>query len=268
MSTTLATALGLALTLGPASDSPSVELEFDLGALSDDVVTKDIHKWLLEDETKVLADGGITIAEDAPHTIRVAVRRYGEGDIHYEATVTLREGDEAEPKAERTVTCEACSETELVAKVVNEVARVSGLIVYDADPQPETADPAPGTENAGTGSDGGENHGPAPRAMGGLGYAGIGIGAAGLATAIAGGVYLARGDRVVGDDGSRLDLVEHNRRLGAPLLGVGIGAFVVGAIMVGVDVGRRAKQRKAKNNQPVGIQVRPGFTGVTLRGRF
>ena len=141
----LTSAVVSVLALEPA-EAPTVELELDLSALPDDVATNDIRQWLLEDEKRLLEEGEIRVVDDAPHTIRVAIRRYGEGDIHYEATVTLTEDGEADPRAERTLQCEACTDTELVAKVVGEVARMSGLIVYANDPAeapPPAADGPP-----------------------------------------------------------------------------------------------------------------------------
>ena len=102
----------------------------------------------------------------------------------------------------------------------------------------------------------------------GLVYGGIGIAVAGAGLSIAGGVYLGRRDRVVGDDGSHLRLLEDNRRIGAPLLGLGLGLVVAGAVMISVGAGVHAKRRRAKNSARLVINVGPGSAAAGLSARF
>lgn len=270
MSSMVTTALAAALAVAAPAEAtaPTVQVDNDLSQLPTDEVTEDLGRWLLEDQTKVLQEGGVEVSDTSPKTIRVVVRMYGENNLNYEATVTLVEEGQAEPRAERVLQCEACSETELVAKVVGEVARVSGLVVYAANQEPASEDEDPSTSDADPTPAAGSDEDPKLKPIGPVGYTGIGLGVAGLAAAVVGAVYVARGDRVSGADSTMFDRSEDNPSFGTPMLGVGIGVLVVGAIMVGVDVGRRAKQRRGQDTKRVSLDARPGYAGLSLRGRF
>jgi hypothetical protein len=108
-----------------------------------------------------------------------------------------------------------------------------------------------------------------PALLGPVGYVGIASSALGLGAAIAGGVFLHRGEVVVGEPlGPTIETVDH-RPAGLALIGTGLGVMVLGNILLGVDLGILRKHRTEKTAQLVGFGATAGTcSGVVLHGRF
>lgn len=223
-----------------AAAPPEVSLDVDTSALPEDEVTDALEARMIEHQQRTLRDGGIEVVDDAEMQIRVVVTRYGEGDVHSAATVTLFEVDSDQPAFERRLTCELCRDSELIATVGEEIARLSGRLLYAPRPkaEAESVQSEPSAE--------GENLQPqtdeAPQKLGTLGYAGIGSLAAGAGTLGAGVALALRPDeaRLAGTHIER----RSTRTLGLALVGVGSALLVTGAVLVTLDVVRRNKPRK------------------------
>ena len=212
---------------------------------------------------------GIEVVDSADTELVVFVRSLAEESdsgpqlavIDYAVLVEVRIGGEQVVK--EPFFCAKKGEAELIACVVDGLAPV----LQDL-PTEETADP-PETTPVAEGDGGHSGEEPIRvTPIGPMGVTGIVLGVGGIATAIAGGVDLGRGE-VLEDEPpqSGVDLYVDHRPRGRTLLGVGAGFLVVGAVLVGVDVGLRARKRKQPAVQ-VGVDAGRAFTGLTLRGRF
>lgn len=267
MNRILSSTLALAIAVAPVSAyaaEPATSLEIDLSELPDDEITRGLETRLREHQRDTLSRGGVEIRDDAEHRIEVTVRRYGEDNLHYEADVVLYLDQASTPDVSQKIQCELCRDSELVAKVGEEVARLSGRILYaptddeqTAAVEPEPSPPEPDDQNESV------------KPIGALGGIGIVLGVAGLATTIAGGVDLARGEVATNDDpGTQFGTVTDHRPRGRVLVGVGVGALVVGAVMIGVDVGLRGKKRRSRRAARLQLDAGPDFVGTSIRGRF
>lgn len=120
---------------------------------------------------------------------------------------------------------------------------------------PPALRPAPATPKA------------APLALGPVGVAGIVVGAAGIGLAGAGVVRLAQGATVVVSpaDQERVILTDA-RPQGRAFLGLGLGAAVLGATALLVDLAvlRKRRDRRAAIAPALG----PAIAGVVVWGRF
>ncbi len=255
----------------PVDEVPSVRLQLDLGALPDDDVTRGLEHFVRERQTEVIQDAGLTVRDDAPMEIRIRVSRYGDGDVHSRAELTLVDaGDGGAPREQRTVECELCSDGELVEEIGQEVGQLSTQVLH-SNPEDEVEEepskvvveplqqplrpPRPVVQD--------EVEPPVVedrRLVGPLGFAGITAlvaGAAGLATGIP--LIVRRVElRVVGDG---LE-VRRTQPVGLLLTSIGGTLLATGSVLVAVDNVMLRKRRR--------IYVRSGPTGLgfTLAGRF
>lgn len=249
-----------------AEPETTVELEVDVSALPPDEETEGLRWLLVERQTRVLRDGGIAVVEGDPEEerIRVTVSRYGEGDVNYRFSVALVEHGAV--SVERTLTCDLCRDTELVSKVGEEVARISGRFAYER-------------EGAGAGDSGAEPEGsqpaevePAPkvRRIGGAGWAGISVAVAGVGFGVGGAVALAKPamrELTAGRD--PYETFTRPRQLGSALVGVGAGLLVAGAVLIAVDQTLLLERRRRRARQ---LALVPSFSstgaGLSWSGRF
>ncbi|MCA9712712.1 MAG: hypothetical protein KDK70_43185 [Myxococcales bacterium] len=238
-----ALSLGLALLLAAAPcvalAAPAVSLDVDVSALPEDDVTEALETRLVEHQVQTLRDSGLEVVDDAGTRIRVVVSRYGDNDVHYRATVTLLDADGEPAEAERTLDCELCRDSELIAKVGEEIARLSGKVLYapsseaetDAKPEQDESGPEP------TGSTGEQ-----PKKLETLGYVGIGALVVG-AGALGAGVGLALQPDEARLQGTRVER-RSTRAPGFAMVGLGSAVLVTGAVLLTIDLVRRKKQRK------------------------
>ena len=108
-----------------------------------------------------------------------------------------------------------------------------------------------------------------PKAIGPLGFTGIGFTVAGLGAIVGGAVELSRGNDYEQSEGYRRVTGTDHSPVGYVLTGVGAVATTAGLVMLGVDLGRRAKQRKqARPHVHIIPSISPASAGVTFVGRF
>gem|GEM_PF-1621626 len=127
-------------------------------------------------------------------------------------------------------------------------------------------------EDSDTGEDpdgGSEPPPPKPKPIGALGFAGVAGLALGTGLGIAGVVELPRGVALGQSDATPfLDEIDH-RTPGLVLLGVGAAVFVAGAVMLGIDVGTRAKKRRPDTARLPTVSPLVGrITGLGVAGKF
>ncbi len=231
---------------------PTVDVEVDVSALPPGDVTERLQGHLLEHQNRVVTDTGLELADNADATIRVIVSRYGEGDVHYRATVALlRAGAEA-VEVERMLTCELCRDGELVLKVGEEVEVLAERALYaPADEQPDEADAKAGTKteaNAKTDGSTEPNEDTSttttekPKKLGPLGGAAIASIVVGTGT-LAAGIPLA-----LAPDRIRPSTMGVERRTTRPtgivLASVGGVLLASGAALLAIDVLSRKRQRR------------------------
>lgn len=250
----LLTLAGLVPRLALAAE-PTVSLDVDVSALPDNEVTADLRDWLVEHQTGVLRDRGIRTTDDTPTQLRLIVSRYGDGDIHYRATIVLFDQTTGAIELERTIRCELCRDTDLNTKVGDELARLSDRLwpsgSDDLATEPLTNPPKDDAVEAD--ADGAELEPDPPdepdalvparsRRIGWQGAIGITTLGIGASTATAGITLASRSERTRLDDGR---VVRRNTRpAGLALVGVGSALLVTGAVLVSRDVIRRRRHHE------------------------
>lgn len=256
---------GMARAMEP---EPTMALEIDVSALPQDGETEELRGLLLERQARILRDGGIALVEDVPDAakIRVTVSRYGEGDVNYRFSVALLEGRET--TVERTLTCDLCRDTELVTKVGEEVARVSGRFMYEREAAAGTKPDEP-VEGDGTDPSQGQplaDH--EGKRVGATGFAGIAALVAGTGVAVGGLILLAKKPDVrLAPDDLQVEEVTTHRRLGIGLSAAGAGVLATGIVLLVVDQ-TVLRRRRAKHHAVFVPTAAPNGFGVSLTGRF
>lgn len=272
-STLLAAAVACAPWPAHAAPPPQVRLEVDTSALPESSATNTFARWLTQDQTHTILDGGVEVSPDAPIAIRVVVRRYGEHDGNYEATLVLADAERGVVYEERVVTCELCTDGQLITKVSPEVARLAARVLYapvgggqeaeqgpqEAPPEPEEQEPGPATE---PGSEPATPVRPPSKLIGALGAWGIASAAAGLgATGVGIGLALAPDrTRPAQENVER----RSTRPVGLALVSIGTVLMVTGAVLVAVDVRRRERARRISILPELSI----GSVSVSFSMRF
>ncbi len=213
---------------------------------------------------------GIEVVTTASTTIAFFVRNLEEDPkakrelavMNYGVLIEIR--TDGKKVGDKVVFCTQKGEAELVDCAIEGIPQIlEYLPVQDAPPDIE------GTSTPGQGNDEITDTKPVrPAAIGPMGIAGIVLGSAGLGTTIAGAVDLGRGRVVEPSTRTGFDRGTDYRPRGRALLGAGLGMAVVGAVLVAVDVGLRAKKRKQRPLVEANVSVRPGFAGVYVGGRF
>jgi hypothetical protein len=265
--------VGWAIPVQAAAADP-VLLDVDVDELpeSDQVV----GPVILEHFGRLVEDAGfeVTDASEGATVLRIRLRRLEAGDRNYGIHFEFVDGGAVEPAID-WVDCVFCTEARMLQKL--DAVAPSVLEAIEARQQAsgdEGEDAGEGGEGGGVGMDGGsepEDDGgaePKRRPIGPLGGAGIGIAAAGLGVTIAGAVQWSRG-RVPNDDlTSRISEGRDYTTQGQVLVGIGVGALVVGAVMLGVDMGVLAKRRSGEARARISPTIGPERAGLVVQGRF
>jgi hypothetical protein len=99
---------------------------------------------------------------------------------------------------------------------------------------------------------------------------GIAVAGGGIAATIVGAIDLSRGDDRNDDLTKMLSEGRDYTGQGQLLVGIGVGAVVVGAVMLGVDLGLRAKRRKQSDHAHALVvpTFAPNQGGISITGRF
>lgn len=243
---------------------PKVALDVDVSALPNTEITEELRDWLVEHQTAVLRDEGIETSQDAPRLLRVVLSRYGEGDVHYRVTLVLVDRSTEAVELEHTITCELCRDTDLTARVGQEVARLlSDHLRHDSvpPPDPEPLGPAPTKERAPV-RPAAPAEAPRARALGPLGSVGVASLVVGVSTTGAGIALALRPDRWRQNTGGVQQ--RSTRPVGLALVGVGSAVLVSGVALVTVDVVRR-KRRPRTSLIPM---LTPSTLTLNMNTRF
>lgn len=109
---------------------------------------------------------------------------------------------------------------------------------------------------------------PPPKPIGPVGISGVVVLAAGIGLSIGGGVVLANPKQLTVRDDAQFGVERDRTSLGVGLLVPGAALVVGGAIMLAVDVSKRAKQRKRAESITVIPTLSPTSAGLGIIGRF
>ena len=257
-----AAALCVATPARAAGREPvQASVRVDVSALPDGDVTAQVAENLRTGAVDVLRDGGVEIVEGAQTIVSIRIRRYGEDDVHYEATTGIDTGEGDALEAERTFGCELCTDSELQAKVTQDVARLSGWLsghgTATPDPAP-AADPPPAPQ-ADPPQDKGVRR---PLLIGGA--VGVGLGAAGI---IAGAVVLSQGAAETFTNADASVRSRDLRRLGLGVLGAGGVFLAVGLPLMLTDLVRHRRAARARTRvawSPLWLHG----PALSMQGRF
>lgn len=273
----LALSLALARAAVPAQAAePTVSVEIDVSALPKDDATARLEVSLVERQTQILEDGGFEIVDGAKARIRVTVSRYGDLGIHYRFTVALFDGASATPRAERTLSCELCRESELVTKVGEEVARMSGRLLHEPEqppeqtPEPQPEQPEGSADEGATQPPEADPVDPPGKRIGVAGYSGIAALPIGVGLVVGGVIALTKEPTVeLLPQDKQVERVTTHRRLGAGLTAAGAVVLVSGVVLLVVDqtVLRKRRSKRSAFVLPHPSPAPAGF-GVSLTGRF
>jgi hypothetical protein len=106
-------------------------------------------------------------------------------------------------------------------------------------------------------------------ALGPVAYTGIASSVLGLGAAITGAVFLHRGEVVTSSPGAALIESLDYRPPGAALVGAGLGALVVGNVLLAVDLSVLRDRRRRARAELTGVGVTMSRTaGLSVHGRF
>jgi hypothetical protein len=252
---------------GSAAAATPIHVEVDVSALGPEGTGVD--RLVLDALTPSLEAAGYTLsaAALADRAVNLRVRfevlrldRFDYG-LHFE----LIDGDTVEP-AIAWVACLGCMDAKLLPLLDEHTPALLDALARDPAALEDLAAGAAGESSAGVvePSDPPADRDPQLARIGPLGYVGIAVGVLGLGASVGGAVELSRG-RVVtpGDRGYAREGVDH-RPAGIALISVGVAATVAGVAMLGVDLGRRAKQRRRDHGASAVVVPVPSPTGVSL----
>jgi hypothetical protein len=278
---------GLALAQAPVDDvaRPTILLEADSSELGKRGAGLD--RIVLERLAPSLeAEGVDTTGSISDIGVRVRIVPVDIDAFHYSIRFEIERGG-VYTQVLGAVDCKPCIDATLLAKIDARAPALADLIKAQAsetEPTPEESatdgaeevedggeEESEGTDEGGedAGQDGGDE---GPKPIGALGYAGIGTAVLGLGVTIGGAVELSRGRTYPPEDSARaydLSGIDH-RPPGYVLVGVGVAVVSAGLAMIGLDVGRRAKQHKQAREQRALVVpiISPTGVGVGMVGRF
>jgi hypothetical protein len=265
----------LAVASSPESEAPpassetkvKIALVVDAAAIDDEfrhqleVITTRQLQPALEEAGYEVTDGFVDLALQVRYT-PVEAGQFRDHGIHFEVI----KGKSVEP-AIQWVLCNACGQVRL-EELLTETTPQLIEALNKATETPSTQTPEGHHNDDPNGSNNDSQPVELPKPIGPMGGVGIGVAAVGLGVLIWGGVELSRGV-VIDDRGNeQRSLVDHRPR-GNALLGVGAASLVVGAVLLGVDLGLRSKQRKqARSKTAVAPFFTPQSVGIGVAGQF
>jgi len=252
-----------------ASEAPlEVELGLELGEVPDG--QRASLRAGIEADLAALgeAHGFALTAEHAPTRVDVEiVQPQGQASVLLLTTVVSFEG-ETIAEARESV-CLRCTPEEVVDESLAIIpdAMVRAHELAAAEPEPSAA--------ASAGEEVAADDGAAPppglaraKALGPAGYVGISAGALGLGVAIAGTFVLSRVEVLVGEPGAVEFEKTNLRPIGVGMIMGGLGAMVVGNVLLAVDLSvLRERRRQRARLTSVGV-VTQGYKGLAIRAQF
>jgi len=256
-----------AAPIAEESSGKTVALQIDVTSLPEE--EQGVAPVVLKELRSLLEQAGhrVTNEPDADTVVlRTRLRRMEAGNRNYGIHFEFVDGDRATPAIE-WFECIFCTE----ARVLERLRESGPDLLAAIDRQQASVEADTGEDTADDGSESGDEPPIAEpvKPIGPLGYAGIGVTVLGLGATIGGAVEISRG-RVYDPATDRYQLTGTDHRpVGYALLGVGAAATVAGVIMLGADVGKRAKQRKQAPRQALIIpSITPSSAGIGVVGRF
>lgn len=191
-------------------------------------------------------------------TLRILVEVPAPGEPIALITAVALDGRGQVLAERREVVCMRCDADELAAQSLAvlsdellDVARGSAAPAVQSQSQPQSQPPSPPPPSS-------SETAPRPSVSPML-ITGISVGALGLAGAISGAVLLYRGNEPIVGEPNLRDF----RPAGATAIAVGLGAMVVGQVLIGVD------RRRGHRARVTGVGLDMGATAsLTIRGEF
>lgn len=268
-----------AQTPDDAAARPTILLEADSTELGKRGVGLD--KVVLDRLGPALDAEGIDVAGTVEDLgVRVRILPVDMDALHYSIVFEI-ERDDQYSQVLGAVDCKPCIDATLLAKIDARAPALADLIkerVLDGDRAEAAGDSGEGEGGEDDGGGGNGDVEPEPQTepqikpIGALGYAGIGTATLGLGATIAGAVELSRGRIYNPEISAQADYElsgRDHRPPGYALIGVGAAVVGAGLVMLGVDVGRRAKQRKPRDQRALIVPIMsPAGGGVGMVGRF
>lgn len=239
--------------------APRVGLRVDaekLGTSGESVEAK-----VVETAEEVFAAEGFEEASgDQDPVIVVVVEPTGtEENPGFVVGYSIEKGEEVVAGSARQSDCSLCTRTELLERIREELP---GLLKLARDQQAPVE--AGGEEEGGAEEEGGgEDEGGTPeeiKPIGPMGFAGIGLSVVGLA-----GVGVGVAFAVKGFEPKPPDYLEQTnyRTPGNIVLAIGGAALITGVVLIGVDVAKRKKQRKAGKSE-TRLRIEPRGAGFAF----
>lgn len=268
----------------PEANATAVRIEVEVSVApetslpADDQTWKTMRRWVTDNQTSVLEDAGFVVSEDAAYVVRTELSVYGEYGVNTKGTLSLI-GDAG---SQREFVCEACKDSEILAKVDDETEVLADRLraKLSAGPEQEAqhasaTEPESTAARRGNGNSGDSAVGNRPvdgeaKRLGAAGYAGIGSLVVGLGVTIGGVIVLAEEpEQRLQASSARFIETVHRRPLGGALTGIGAGLLATGVVLVVVDQTvlrkRRAHRRSAATLAP---SILPNGVGLSWGGRF
>jgi hypothetical protein len=270
--------LPIAHAAAPAASAAAAEpvaLTVSVDELPED--ERGVGPVLLEQLRSLVEAGGYEISEDAgaATVLRVRLRILEAGDRNYGMHFEFVDSGVVTPAVEWT-DCVFCTEARMLQKLdakkkellaAIEARRKAPAVVDDGGED----DGSDADDDSGDGDDGGDGGSePLPKPIGPIGITGAAVSVVGLGAIAWGAVEVARGEVYEPSAGYFQDRTGTNHApRGYALVGIGAAVTAAGLVLLGVDLARRAKQRKHARSQALVLPlVSPTGFGLGVTGSF
>ncbi|PRQ04057.1 hypothetical protein ENSA5_11050 [Enhygromyxa salina] len=243
----------------------TITLEVDTDKVPDELDSQVADLIQAEAETLGQQHGFVFEGSDRPDlSMRIAVSQpEGQSSVFLITSSVEFEGATISSATEDV--CLRCTAKDVA---MESLSILPGAVAHARDARAEAARPPLPAPPADEACDAGVLEEPAP-ALGPVAYVGIGAGALGLGATIAGAVLLSRG-KISTDalGGPSVDSIDY-RPPGAALVGVGLGALVIGKVLLALDLSVLRERRTKARAELTGIGLRAhDGPGLTIHGRF
>ena len=264
----------VAIAPADASAKPVAKITVDATAMGD---SAEVVAQQVDEGARAILEGNGLVASDAADApeIVLTVAPLGEGKPGYRCDYEVRQDGAVVPGSASFSDCRLCTESELVetaqaavesqldtlrelgAPKVPEPAGDGG----DAGVQGSSGDVGGDDDGDGGGGDDGTDDLDRPGGLGTMGKVGIGIGVVGIGALVPGIILAVLPPKHLPNAERRTTTIP-----GAVLAAGGGAALITGAVLLGIDLGRRKRRSQARlHPSPV---LGPDFAGASLSGRF
>ncbi len=190
-----------------------------------------------------------------PRIVIVVEKAPDKSNPGYVIGFSVERGEDVLPGSARQSDCSLCTNTELIERIGQELPKLLEI----AGANQAVREVAVGDGDGEPGDGDGEATDPEPpvKPIGPLGFAGIGLSVVGLAGVGTGVALAVKGFEPLADDpGMR----RNYRTPGNVILAVGGAALIAGVVMIAVDVSKRKKANRARQQQSSTVR----WTGLGL----